>query len=263
MQERHRNRKQYFEEQGLTTERYVIPYIKNVKELSAKSRILEVGCGEGGNLSPFIERGCEVVGVDINSRQIAKAKVFIKEKFDADNISLLDNNIYDMGPDDIGLFDIVMLRDVIEHIPGQDRFMKHLKSLLKPDGVVFFGFPPWRMPFGGHQQVCHSKVLSKLPYFHLLPMPLYKIVLKIFGESEGKINSLQEIKETGISIRRFHSIVENNDYKFLKKTFFLINPNYEVKFGLKKREQFKLIEYLPYFRDFLTTCCYCVVGKRQ
>jgi hypothetical protein len=67
-----------------------------------------------------------------------------------------------------------MLRDVIEHIPDQDRFFKHVRSYLQPDGVIFFGFPPWYMPFGGHQQVCHSKFLSKLPWFHPLPFPLFR-----------------------------------------------------------------------------------------
>ena len=259
MQERHKDRKQYFIEQGITTRKYVVPYISEFKSVTDKLRVLEIGCGEGGNLIPFLEIGCEVVGVDLNSKQIANARGFIKENYQDSKVTLLDQNIYELGTNEIGSFDIVMLRDVIEHIPNQAKFFKHLKSFLKPDGVVFFGFPPWCMPFGGHQQVCKSKFLSKLPYFHLLPYPLYKFVLKIFGETNHKIESLIEIKDTGIGISKFQRLVKKENYTFLKKTFYLINPNYEVKFGLKKRVQFKVIQAIPYLRDFLTTCVYCVI----
>ena len=57
MQERHTNRIQYFEEQVYTTEKYVIPFINKIKPMSADMQILEIGCGEAGNLLPFLQRG--------------------------------------------------------------------------------------------------------------------------------------------------------------------------------------------------------------
>ena len=259
MHERYTNRKIYFEEQGITTKKYVIPYINKVKPVTNKLRILEIGCGEGGNLAPFIEIGCEVIGVDINTRQIEKAKIYIQEKYRDAKAKFIGEDIYTLGEKDIGRFDLVMLRDVIEHIPNQDKFLNHLRSLLNPDGHVFFGFPPWWMPFGGHQQTCHNKYLSKLPYFHLFPVFIYRSILKLFGEKESTINSLLEIKETGIGISKFQKLIAKNGFRFARKTFYLINPNYEIKFGLKPREQFKLIQYIPYFRDIVTTCLYSVV----
>ena len=58
MQERHFNRKQYFDEQGITTAAYVIPYINDIKPITSTLKILEVGCGEGGNMKPFLDMGC-------------------------------------------------------------------------------------------------------------------------------------------------------------------------------------------------------------
>ena len=74
----------------------------------------------------------------------------------------------DIEKDLNGLFDIIVLKDVIEHIHDQAKLIGWMKNFLKPGGIVFFGFPPWYMPFGGHQQMCHSKI-SRLPYIHLLP----------------------------------------------------------------------------------------------
>ena len=71
MQERHINRDRYFEEQAQTTRKYYIPYIKRIVG-DLPEKVLEVGCGEGGNLLPFAESGCEIVGVDIAALEKAK-----------------------------------------------------------------------------------------------------------------------------------------------------------------------------------------------
>lgn len=54
MQKRHTNRERYFEEQAQTTRNYYIPYIKEYTG-NLPNKVLEVGCGEGGNLLPFAE----------------------------------------------------------------------------------------------------------------------------------------------------------------------------------------------------------------
>lgn len=259
MQERHKNRKQYFDEQGITTTKYVIPYIEEVMPITSKTRVLEIGCGEGGNLMPFVERGCSVVGVDLNELQIQRANTFFQETAPTSDATFIYKDIYEIG-DTIGKFDLIMMRDVIEHIHDQDKFMGYLKSFLKPEGKVFFGYPPWRMPFGGHQQICRNKWLSKLPYFHLFPKPFYKTILSSFGESEKTIEELLEIKDTGISISRFESLVKKHNYTFYNQTLFFINPNYEIKFGLTPRPLPSALGYVPYFKDFYTTCMYCVIG---
>jgi cyclopropane fatty-acyl-phospholipid synthase-like methyltransferase len=41
-----------------------MPYIEQFHRIKSGSKILEVGCGEGGNLLPFAQRGCEVVGIE-------------------------------------------------------------------------------------------------------------------------------------------------------------------------------------------------------
>lgn len=167
MQERHKNKLQYFNEQVKTTERYVIPYIEQVKTIKPGLTVLEIGCAEGGNLKPFLDMGCNCTGVDLSAGKIEKGMQFYENHLNGNNLILICQNIYNW--DNNQQFDVIFLRDVIEHIPNQLYFMDVLKKYLKKDSVVFFGFPPWQNPFGGHQQVCKSPVLSKLPWFHLLP----------------------------------------------------------------------------------------------
>ncbi len=261
MQERHKNRSQYFKEQSITTREYVVPYIQHVKWIDKRSKILEIGCGEGGNLVPFIEMGCKTVGVDISQGKINLAQEFLSEYQSKKKPILLTSDVYDLSPDQTGLFDVIFLRDVIEHIPDQQRFLNFVKDFLEPDGVIFFGFPPWQMPFGGHQQTCNSKVLSKLPYFHLLPTSWYEGVLKLFGESEEKIKGLLEIRETRLSIEKFILIVKEQGYTFLNMTYYFINPNYRIKYGLQPRELSGLFRSIPYFNNLITTCIYAVIHR--
>ncbi len=257
MQKRHSDKFHYFNEQAYTTQKYVVPYIEKCCPITENSTILEIGCGEGGNLIPFMELNCKITGIDLSAGKIAKGNEFYKQHKNREKLTLIADDIYNRK--DLGKFDIIILRDVIEHIPNQEYFMSYFKCFFHKNSIVYFGFPPWQNPFGGHQQICRSKVLSKLPYFHMFPISIYKGILSLFGENERSINGLLEIKETGISIERFESISQKNDFEILEKTLFFINPNYEVKFKIKPRKQSNLIANIPWLRNFFTTCVYYIL----
>ncbi len=259
MQQRHKNKVQYFIEQGLTSQKFVVPFISELVKPDSETTVLEIGCAEAGNLKPFVDMGCKCTGIDISPSRIELAKKFYQANPNRKNLNLICQDIYLVTPDDA--FDVIIMRDVIEHIPDQEKFMGFVKSFLKPGGKFFLAFPPWQNPFGGHQQICKSKVLSHLPWFHLLPRTLYKFVLKAFGESEGTIAALFEIKDTGISIERFERILKHENYKIDKRVFWLINPNYETKFALKPLKQFSILSAIPWLRNYFTTAMYYVISK--
>ncbi len=259
MHQRHTDKQQYYREQEYTTVHYVIPFISNHLTIDSRIKILEIGCGEGGNLKPFLDRGCRVTGVDIAQHRIDTAREFFSNHPQKDKLTLVAEDIYKAGETIDHDFDLIILRDVIEHIPSQQRFMAMLKGYIGPGGMVFFAFPPWQNPFGGHQQICKSKVLSKLPYFHLLPAGLYRAVLRLAGEPDDKIQCLMDIKNTGISIDRFLRILKRENYYILEQTLFIINPNYYIKFGLKPLRQLPFISMLAVLRNFLSTAGYFLI----
>ena len=55
MQKRHTDPLRYFNEQVYTTQKFVIPFIQQIKTVDSMSKIFEIGCGEGGNLKPFVD----------------------------------------------------------------------------------------------------------------------------------------------------------------------------------------------------------------
>lgn len=261
MYEFHKDKQWYFDMQTQNAESSVLPFIEQKFAITPGLKVLEVGSAEGGVLKAFVKRGCYGIGVELVQSRKDTAELFMASEITEGKCRFINKNIYDNSfeTEFNEMFDLIILKDVIEHIHDQQSVMFQLNKFLKPSGKIFFGFPPWRMPFGGHQQICHSNVLSKMPYFHLLPMPLFKIVLKIFGEHP---DGLVEIKETGISIAKFEKICKKANLSIIHKLHYLINPIYEYKFGLKPKKQFSFITKIPYFRDFVTTCVFYLVEKK-
>ena len=70
MTNRYNNRRQYFDELARTSKEYLSEYIRSYNDLSPGNIVLEIGCGEGGNLVPFAEEGCQVYGIDISAGKI-------------------------------------------------------------------------------------------------------------------------------------------------------------------------------------------------
>lgn len=263
MFEFHKDKEAYFRQQYENADQYVIPFITQHKPLSKDMRVLEVGCAEAGVLKAFIDKGLIGIGVELVAYRAALANQFLKDEIASGRAQILAKNIYD----DAFLkefkmsFDIIVLKDVIEHIHDQQKVMLRLKEFLKEDGIIFFGFPPWQMPFGGHQQICKNKFLSMLPYYHLLPSFLYRLILQAGGESKLNIDELLEVKETGISIERFERCVKGAGLKVAAKSYYLINPIYKYKFGLQPRKQYSIIAAIPWLRNFFTTCVYYLVSR--
>lgn len=255
MQERHTNRKRYFEEQAQTTRNYYIPYIKRMM-YHLPNEILEVGCGEGGNLLPFAEHGCQVTGVDLIPSRIEQARAFFSEKNQEG--TFISSDIFSLT----GLnkrFPLIFVHDVIEHIDHKEQFLTDLKKYLSPGGIIFIGFPAWQMPFGGHQQIAKDKFISHLPFIHLLPYTLYRYVLRICGEQESTIKELLSIKQTKCTIEMFQSIARRTNYQIINEQLYFINPHYQVKFGLTPRKLNKFVARIPFVRNLFSTSCFYMI----
>ena len=125
MFEFHADRKRYFDIQVMNAEKYVLPFIEEKFPIKAGMRILEIGCGEGGVLKAFINKGCVGVGVELDAPRIVDAQKFLPEDIAAGKLKFVTKDIYkvDTAKDFDGLFDIIVLKDVIEQ--------SHLTTILQ------------------------------------------------------------------------------------------------------------------------------------
>lgn len=255
MQKRHTDRYRYFREEAATTEKYFIPYLSEFMDVGDIS-VLEVGCGEGGNLLPFARRGCRVVGVDLSEQRVRQAESFFSRECAAGTF-VCDDVMHYRG--DGRLFDLIVCHDVVEHIPEKGKMLLALKRLLAPGGRLFVAFPAWQMPFGGHQQIACSWVVSHLPFVHLLPELAFSLMLRLFGEDASKINELIGIRRTRCTVEMFEREAAYAGYTVYDRRLWLVNPHYEVKFGLRPIRLCRQLSALPYVRNFMASSCFYVV----
>jgi SAM-dependent methyltransferase len=247
------------------TVKHILPYLQQHWNFPSGMRVLEIGCGEAGVLQAFTDLGYTCTGIELEESRLEYAREYMRDELATGKVQFLNKDIYDVDPEkDLGSrFDLIILKDVIEHIPQQEKFIPQLQRFLSPGGVVFFAFPPWMMPYGGHQQVLPGKIASKLPYYHLLPGKLYPWTLKLLGVNANGIATMEEIRSTGISIERFERIVKKSNFQVAHRQFYLFNPIYEYKFGIKPRLQSGLVARIPWLRNFLTMGMYYIVGAKN
>ncbi len=134
MQERQKDRRLYFQELAATSRKYYIPYIQMYKPITSAMKVLEIGCGDGGNLLPFSALGRHTVGVDVAECRIRDARIFFREAnargiFLAEDVFALNDFPY--------LFDLIICHDVLEHIADKSAFLDRLKNFLTEDGIIF------------------------------------------------------------------------------------------------------------------------------
>ena len=178
MQQRHTDRATYFTESATTAQVYYLPYIERFKKITGPERVLEIGCGEGGNLFPFARLGCTVTGIDLAQCRIDQAHNFFARHQQQGTFVCSNFLEAPIPKNEEEKYDIIILHDVIEHIAAKETFLSHIRHFLKEQGILFAAFPAWQMPFGGHQQICQSRWCAKLPFIHLLPNRLYTAILR-------------------------------------------------------------------------------------
>ena len=144
MFEFHRDKERYFQYQYLTARDYIIPFVQTVKPKEEIRTVLEIGCGEAGVLKAFLEMGCRCIGNELSPHRTKNATRMHAEAVASGQIAFINKDIYDLDPErDLSFkFDLIILKDVIEHIPNQEKFIPLLRNFLNPGGVVFFAFPP-------------------------------------------------------------------------------------------------------------------------
>jgi methyltransferase-like protein/SAM-dependent methyltransferase len=118
--------------------------------LPSRCRVLELGCGLGGNIVPLAAAYPEssFVGVDQSSRQIEVAAAEARA-LGLQNIELLAADILDLD-DAIGSFDYVLCHGVYSWVPRavQEKILQICGERLNPNGVAFVSYntlPGWHM----------------------------------------------------------------------------------------------------------------------
>jgi len=128
----------HFHEQKQYTKDYLLPYFKKHIIEFHKKKILEVGCAEGGLLEILQSIGMDVCGVELSQERADLAKQ--KDE----SLNVLVGDITDPKLPEIlkEKFDVIVMREVIEHVADKHAAFNNLDKLLNENGFLFISFPP-------------------------------------------------------------------------------------------------------------------------
>ena len=124
-----------------------------VEVLKPQSQILDVGCGAGKPIDSYlVEKGMNVMGIDISEAQIELAKSYVpKASYEVRDMSELTNGEYQV--------DAVVSFYAIFHTPKENHseLLKRFKSFLKSGGylLITMGANDWE---GKEDNFCGSEM---------------------------------------------------------------------------------------------------------
>ena len=105
------------------------------RRIKRPGKLLDIGCGNGKILVMAREYGWEVKGLEL-SESLAKT---IRQLFGIE-VAVANFLAYD-NPHDTSLYDVVILRHVLEHLPDSILAMTKIYDLLNKDGHAVMEFP--------------------------------------------------------------------------------------------------------------------------
>jgi 2-polyprenyl-3-methyl-5-hydroxy-6-metoxy-1,4-benzoquinol methylase len=141
--------------------------LKWLKKFGLKKNhsVLEIGCGIGtvtGLLAKYLSSPKQITATDISDESINAAKKRLN-KFEKINWIAGDF----LSTEITGVFDVILLPDVLEHIPLEQHYslFSKLNRLLKTDGFVFI-----HIPYPNYLEWCKKHIPETL---QIIDQPLH------------------------------------------------------------------------------------------
>ncbi len=121
-------------QQGKFTE----SYIHHTLDFSGLTRVLEIGCGVGAQISILLQHHphLKVTGLDNSQSQLHRADIFLKPLIDSSRVILQQGSAYNLPFDD-GSFDAVCIFFVLEHLENPSIAVQEAFRVLSPGGLIY------------------------------------------------------------------------------------------------------------------------------
>lgn len=228
---------------------FIVPYLSGKGIFKKGYKVAEIGSAEGGVLASFMDAGASKgLGTDIAEVRLEKGKYIAK--IGGIDLQYTTHDIVTQEPSDEWKdeFDLVLLRDVIEHLDDTTSALKNIRMTMKSDGKLFVTFPPFHSPYGGHQHTVKSTG-GKLPYIHLLSNKTFnKLIEKGVKADIQEANRIYGIR---LTIPKFEQAVKDAGLKIALKECYFLRPVFKMKFGLPSLK-INFLAKIPFIRKYLT-----------
>lgn len=219
-------------------------------DLAGKT-VLDFGCGHGAlSLDLALAGARRVLGIDLSEQRIRFCREKTRPRAPA---GALDFRRIDIARiDEDGAFDMVVSKDVLEHVEPLEPALEAMARLVKPGGTLRLGFSPlWYSPFGDH-----GELGTRIPWGHVLAGG--QRVLDAFNRANR--SSHRTLVEAGFNMRTPRQFLQAFEALNFATEYLRINP---AEGGAKAAMMrlFDLLRRVPALEPYVTVGIYIVLRK--
>jgi len=183
--------------------------------LNADSLVVEIASNDGYLLQYFKERNIPVLGIEPTN---STAQIAIKKGIDT--IIEFFNEDFAMRLSAEKKADLILGNNVLAHVPELNSFVRGLKILLKPEGVMTFEFP--------HLVKLIEKIEFDTIYHEHFSYFSFFFIVKLFEFHGFDIFDVEELETHGGSLRIYARHRENKEMPVSENVQNLLNKELDA-----------------------------------
>ncbi|MDD5547598.1 MAG: class I SAM-dependent methyltransferase [Candidatus Pacebacteria bacterium] len=228
------------------------------KHLLVKSKIVDIGCGQGDFDFQMAEKG---YGVECFEFSGEAADVFKETKVrkNLPNIQLHETNFFDYPQNPNA--DAIVSFEVLEHIEEDFKALKKMNSWLKENGYLIISIPAHQKMWGyGDIVAGHKRRYEKKELKELLEQAGFSVI-QLYSPGFPWLNVLQVIRNFYFKITNPH--ISGNDESRTKKSSVIIKLPSFVKLFFNPITLYPFIMISNLFNNFDLSEGYFVAAQKS
>lgn len=226
----------YWTYQYQLVDAYLIPWLRSWGGWRDGVRVLDVGCGDGGGSVALAEAGARVEGFDLEPRRVTAGAERARSRGLDLKLGVADVTDPKTLGDFDGPYDLILFRDVLEHIPDVDAALTQCRQRLASGGAIVLIYPPYWSPFGGHQQILHPPKKfgvpwARLPFVHWLGLGAWRALARGPEGDDAEWPEIETIRRAALTIGGLRRRARDHGLVVAHARHYLLRPTFRLRYG--------------------------------
>lgn len=111
--------------------------VEDARSVEPKT-LLEIAAGDGALGATLAADGCSVTANDLRTDHLTTS---LKQFTSGSSVRVIGGNLFELPPDQLGRFDLVVACEIVEHVADTVAFLSQLRKFVRPGGHLLITTP--------------------------------------------------------------------------------------------------------------------------